>query len=351
MKLALVVVMMVSGLAVAAPKRDARPATAAQRAEYKKHMKAGWALQKQQKWAEAVVEFEAALAAVEADQRAFSELGFSAMNAGDFKKARVADEQAVQVASDKKVKAAALYNLGLVFEKTSDRSGALRAYLASLELRPNKVVEQAVGRLGATPSAPPPFCAAGAKPCDCVLQDAFSGGPGPDEGAACEVKKDAPVPGFHVVRVSRPFHSESYEYLLDEHAQLAAVIAGDYEYHWGRYSFHQAADRIENRTVGGHRVLWIEVSDELDETSGDETTMAIDTTRNTLVTLCLPGDGKAPTRCPLRSVPILREQDGATKSKTVLDLAIASDGTATVKLKQGPSDEAINARVGPHKLW
>jgi hypothetical protein len=98
-------------------------------------------------------------------------------------------------------------------------------------------------------------------------------------------------------------------------------------------------------------VLWIEVSDELNETSGDETTMTVDTTTNTLVTLCLPGDAKVPTRCPLRSVPTLRKQDGATKSRTVLDLAIASDGTATVRLKQGPSDDAIDALVGPHKLW
>lgn len=235
MKLVPIVLVMISGFALAAPKRDVKPATAAQRADYKKHMKAGWALQNKQKWAEAVVEFEAALAAVEADQRAFAELGFSAMNAGDFKKARRADEQAVQV--------------------------------------------------------------------------------------------------------------------LDEHDQLAAVIAGDYEYHLGRYSFHQATDKLDTRTIGGHRVLWIEVSDALDETSGDETTMTIDTTKNTVVTLCLPGDARTPTRCPLRDVPILREQSGTTTSKTVLDLAIANDGTATVKLKQGPSDDEINAVVGPHKLW
>jgi tetratricopeptide (TPR) repeat protein len=351
MKLVLIGLVMVSGFALAAPKRDVKPATAAQRTDYKKHMKAGWALQHNQKWAEAVVEFEAALAAVEADQRAFAELGFSAMNAGDFKKARRADEQAVQVASDKKVKAAALYNLGLVFEKSNDKAGALRSYIASLELRPNKTVEQAVGRLGSTPDSPPPFCAAGAKPCDCVLQAAFADGPGSDDGAACEVKTATPVPGFHVVHVSRTFHSESYDYLLDEHDQLAALIAGDYEYHWGRYSFHQAADKIDTRTIGGHRVLWIEVSDELEETSGDENTMTIDSTKNTAVTLCLPGDAKTPTRCPLRTVPILREQAGATTSKTVLDLAIANDGTATVKLKQGPSDDEINALIGPHKLW
>jgi hypothetical protein len=144
---------------------------------------------------------------------------------------------------------------------------------------------------------------------------------------------------------------ESYDYLLDEHDQLAAVIGGDYEYHLGRYMFHQAADKVDTRTIGGHRVLWIEVSDELEETSGDENTMRIDATRNTTVTLCLPGDARTPTRCPLRTVPILREQSGATTSTTVVDLAIGNDGTATVKLKRGSSDDEINAVIGPHKLW
>lgn len=62
-----------------------------------------WALQKKQEWAEAAVEFDAALAVVEADQRALTDLGFSAMNGGDFKKVRRADEHAVQVESDRKV--------------------------------------------------------------------------------------------------------------------------------------------------------------------------------------------------------------------------------------------------------
>ncbi len=148
--------------------------TTAQRADYKKHLQAGFALQKQQKWAEAVGEFEAAGAAIDGDERALAELGFSAMSAGDFAKARRADEQAVQVATDKKVKAAALYNLGTVLEKTSDKDGALRAYHASLQLRPNATVEKAVAQLGAAPGTEPPFCAAAEQPCACIARVAFS---------------------------------------------------------------------------------------------------------------------------------------------------------------------------------
>ena len=56
---------------VAAKKKVA--ATPAQVAEYRKHMKAGWAAQKAKKWADATAEFEAATKILEGDQRALSE--------------------------------------------------------------------------------------------------------------------------------------------------------------------------------------------------------------------------------------------------------------------------------------
>src|ERR1700733_13146244 len=61
-----------SGSATAAPATKAKlpPLTAQQRADYKLHMKAGWAAQKQSKWPDAVTAFEAALTAIPFDQRA-----------------------------------------------------------------------------------------------------------------------------------------------------------------------------------------------------------------------------------------------------------------------------------------
>src|SRR5512143_2556800 len=107
-----------AGSAAASVKQAPRkPPTKAQLAEYKKRMKAGWALQKQKKWSEAVPEFEAALKAIDSDERATTELGWSAMNAGDYTKARKADLVAVNIAIDPKVKASALFNLGSVLEK------------------------------------------------------------------------------------------------------------------------------------------------------------------------------------------------------------------------------------------
>jgi hypothetical protein len=337
--------------APALPRRAAKPPTPAQRAEYKKRMTAGWALQKQEKWAEAVVEFEAATHAIEADQRAVAELGFSAMNAGDFAKARRADDEAVQVAADKKVKAAALYNLGVVLEKSNDKVGALRAYLASLQLRPNKTVEQAVGHLGATPEKPPPFCPAGDKPCDCIIRVAFTAHGSEDDVPTCE-RKDSPSPGFVLYHVAHEAHRENWDYLLDEHDQLVAVIGGGYEYGFGKFDDGIELDKLDPKTVGGHRVLWIQTTDDYTETISTETDVDMDITKHTRVTICLPGDAKTPTRCPLRDVPIAESHTvKGVDTKTTLDLAIADDGTATLKLVSGASDDQIAALVGPHKLW
>src|SRR4051812_44219542 len=71
--------------AVTQPAKPARkPPTKDQLAEFKNRMKQGWALQKDKKWGEAVAQFESALEILPGDQRALAELGWSAMNAGDF---------------------------------------------------------------------------------------------------------------------------------------------------------------------------------------------------------------------------------------------------------------------------
>jgi hypothetical protein len=330
------------------------PPTKQQIADYRKHVKAGWALQKASKWAEAIPEFEQALVAIDGDQRALTELGFSAMNAGDFAKARRADEQAIQVAADKKVKAMALYNLGLVQEKTNDKAGALRSYVASLALRPNKTVERAVGRLGTLPEATPPFCAKGAKPCDCALAYGFDDDfQNPDNPPTCEEAKDiaVPVPGFHVYKIARVFHMEDWSYLLDEHDQYVATVKGFYMYRGGRVSDDLELDSATVQTISGHKLLRIQTHDRHEETEVGETDddMKILADETTVVTIC--EIGIANTRCPLRDVPIAESHEGNSKTDTTLDLSIAADGTATLKLVSGPTDDAIDKLVGPHKLW
>ncbi|HSD86896.1 MAG TPA: tetratricopeptide repeat protein [Kofleriaceae bacterium] len=359
---------MAAGSATSTVKRaPKKPPTKAQLAEYKKRMKAGWALQKQKKWSDAVPEFEAALEAIDSDERATTELGWSAMNAGDYVKARKADLVAVNIAIDPKVKAAALYNLGSVLEKVGDKDGALKTYLASLQLRPNKIVEQAVGRLGATPETIPPLCKPGQKPCECVLAAAF-GEPDPDDPATCEPQADPkiPVPGFKEYLVKQG--SWSWNYLLDERQELVAIVGGGLD----RLNTAETItlEKAELRNIGGHSVLWIQTKDAANQEhpTGEGDTIASTEDTTVAVTICVVGDAKTPTKCPVRDVPLSREyttdrlyfndEDEAadkgfkpTHSETKTDVAIADDGTVTVKLASGPSDEALDKMLGPHKLW
>ena len=308
-------------------------------------MRAGWAAQKQAKWADAVREFEAAVTAIDGDERALAELGFSAMSVGDLAKARRADEQAVQVAADKRVKAAALYNLGLVLDKSGDHDGALRSMRASVALRPNHTVEQAIAGLGAPAAAELATCTAGEDACACVERLAFDDAHA--DGAHCAPSTSPPpVSGFRVIHVEREFHSERWDYLLDEHGQLAAVIAGSYMYRMGSVMDDLALDKVVPSTVGAHHVLWIQTTESLDERDDSAEMPAM--TRTTRVTLCVQGDAATPTRCPLRDVPIAEAHDD---TQTKLELAIGDDGTATVKLVSGASDSQIAALIGAHHLW
>ncbi|MBA3538461.1 MAG: hypothetical protein H0T79_02430 [Deltaproteobacteria bacterium] len=52
----------------------------------------------------------------------------------------------------------------------------------------------------------------------------------------------------------------------------------------------------------------------------------------------------------MRTLALLRDVPD-TSTETTLGIALAADGTATVKLVKGPSDGQIDALVGPHKLW
>jgi len=339
--------------AVNAPASADRPKPSkSQLADYHKHLKAGLAAEHAKKWAAAVGELEAALVAIDSDERALAELGWSAMNAGDFAKARKADAEAVRVAIDPKVKAASLYNLGQIEEKTGDKDAALKSYLASLQLRPNKTVADATARLGATPTADPPFCNPGQAVCDCVLTAAF-GDYDKAEPPKCEKRDPPKIAGaaFEAYWVEQGPWSGLY--LLDEHQGLVGVIGGGLD----RIRVYEdiSLDKAEVRTVAGHHVLWLQTRDKASETiigSDDSMTSTSDETVD--VTLCTIGDAKTPTRCPLRRVPIMNSHLGDRDTKpavTKVDLTIADDGTATVKLVSGASEPSLDALVGPHKLW
>jgi hypothetical protein len=332
------------------------PPTKEQRAEYRKRMKTGWARQKDLKWADAVPEFEAALVAMPADQRALTELGWSAMNAGDFVKARKADQEAILVSVDKKLEAAGLYNLGLVQQKTGDTDGARKSFTASLALRANKTVEDALAGLGKAAEAAEAPCDL-AKPCPCVIDAAF-GELARDDATCAPSEVASPIPGFHVYRASQTFHGWDADMLLDEHGGVVGQIGGG-DLH-GRHDSDFKLDAADVKTIAGHRVLRLETTDAEQTTlvdEGDDEDMGFDTYTTKAVTICLLGDAKTPTTCPLRDVPILEEFDHAPPkgpqhtTTTTADLTLADDGTATVKLKTGASDPRLDRVLGPHKLW
>jgi hypothetical protein len=155
------------------------------------------------------------------------------------------------------------------------------------------------------------------------------------------------------------FYGSDYTYVLDEANQLVDTIDGTSER--GRTMEHVSLVKAETKKIGGRAVLWIETKYTYDYmySSYDTDSIEYEHIETTQVTLCLPSDGKTPTRCPLRDVPTRHvdekndEDDSkkATKTETVVELTIADDGTATVKLVKGASDEQLAKLVGPHKLW
>jgi len=340
---------------VAEPAKKAGP-TKDQLKSGRKHMKAGWAAQRAKKWADATKEFEAALKDLDGDPRALSELGWSAMNAGDYAKAKNADEAAIRVATDPKVKAASLYNLGLVQERLDDKNGALRSMVESLALRPNQTVGEEAAKLGAKPGAPePPFCAGDKPICTCLI-DAF-----PDDSATCEpADLKSPVKGWSFYKV-KDFRSES-TYLVEDKTKEMLVELVSTDDHT-RTTTAATVDQLTVKKVGGHQVLWAQVSSDNEQMFMSDTNEDYSSTTDTVITACVVGDGKVASHC--ESAPTKREHTSghdeidaegnekpggkSTHSAAELSVTLGEDGVLSVKLVKGSLDD--NSVVGPHKLF
>jgi hypothetical protein len=351
----------------AKPEKPAPPKlTKQQVVDVRKHKKAGWAAQHEKRWADAVTEFEAALKISDGDPRLLSELGWSAMNAGDYAKAKKNEELAVHAATENKVKAAGLYNLGLVQLKVGDAAAARTSFVTSLGLRPNKTVEAALNKLG-TPEAgaDSDSCPAGKSACYCAVAWNISS-PGDDDLAGCHesTTTKSPVPGWKVY--TAPNGHGTAEVLLDEHNQVVTTIGGDDSRM--RHMESVGLSKFEIKAIAGHRVAWIEVTNGDMTQTMDDQDITDESDDQTLVTICAIGDAKTPTRCALRDAPrssvhtISRstmQDDGTIKdhekngevTETTLDVALANNGTVTVKLASGSAEVIPPGVLGPHKLW
>jgi tetratricopeptide (TPR) repeat protein len=373
----------------AAPAKPARPApTKAQRADYRAHLAAGRKLGNAKRWGEAVGEFEAALKAVPLDGRALAELGLAAYAAGDFKKARKANNDATRVAGDPKVRAASFYNLGLVAEAEHDVPAAAAAYAASLALRPgNATVTQALAKLGTAVSpdaddAAPQACTTPtsiAKLCACLVTAAAAGPADPDAVApTCAEATDAPIaddvdvtadapPGFAVLVLDDHEDHEQHVYLAAAVGK-AWVVAGDLggAYNPGMFGINEsyALKSLALRKVGPRQVLWIETHRE--HSDSDPGLNEEESTATDSVILCPVGDAAAPTRCALtvlvaydydRDILLSDDEPGIVHTKGLplesharLAINLGNDGVATVTLKTGTAPDRAGL-LGPHKLW
>jgi len=120
---------------------------AAARADsYDDHMKAGDAFEAKSKWNDALNEYEAALVAKPGDAHALVEVGWAACMAGKIARAREASEAALAATTDPKLRGAALFNLGVTYEK-DDPFAAASLMFAGYVLRPNATVGTRLAKL------------------------------------------------------------------------------------------------------------------------------------------------------------------------------------------------------------
>ena len=151
----------------------------------------------------AIKSFDQALAAVPHDPTALSELGFAALKAGQLDRARKCTLEAVDGAGDPHIKAATLYNLGLIDEAQGNPAAAIGDYQRSLALRPNKTVE---AKLAALQSAVAPVAGAAGGGSDALGIDALTG-PKRGLGEVCAAAfpgKQCKLDGAPVAQLAAP---------------------------------------------------------------------------------------------------------------------------------------------------
>ena len=114
---------------------------------YKAALDAGRAAGKAKRWGEAVVAFDAALAAQKDDPVALSELAWATLQAGDAQRSLELAERAITAAKDPNPQAASHFNAARAAEALGDLDTARTHYQKSLELRPNDAIKERLAKL------------------------------------------------------------------------------------------------------------------------------------------------------------------------------------------------------------
>jgi hypothetical protein len=155
------------------------------------------------------------------------------------------------------------------------------------------------------------------------------------------------------------------EQLLDEHNQVVTTIGTDDSRM--RHMDSISLSKFDVKTIAGHRVAWIEVTDSESSQTMDDQDITDSFSDETTVTICAIGDAKTPTRCALRDAPqsithtsthstmladgTIKDGKDGEHSETKLDISIGNDGTVSVKLVTGSAEAIPPDVLGPHKLW
>jgi tetratricopeptide (TPR) repeat protein len=355
---------------------DAAPAAAAPlppdkeaRRAYRQHLAAGRQHGAASEWGEAVVDFDAALAALPHDARALSELAWAAFNSGDFDKARRAGRESVAATREPRLKATALYNLGRVEEATRRKEQAARLYRESLALRPSATVSARLAGLGkeaedadAADTLPCTAPRAEGELCACLgaYVDAWSRGD--SVLGKCELLPAPGLPDWRVVRAHLEQDTETILLAARGRSGWSIVTRIVDVYNPGSFGIQEAWELVsmQERALGDHAI--VEVVSEHRRDDNDVGAEVLEQEQTTLYTVCVIG---APTTCPLQT-PIKQTYARASldfadddhipaeppsRRAAELRVDLQPDGSANVFLVKGQSDDSFRVVLGPHRLW
>ncbi|MBN1899201.1 MAG: tetratricopeptide repeat protein [Spirochaetes bacterium] len=118
-----------------------------ERANPKEFNEKGEKLFGEKKYDEALKQFETAISLDPVNVRAFGNMSLTLIKLEKYEQAEENAGKQLKYATDNKVKAAALYNMGLSQEKRGNKDKALIYYRKSLKLRKNKAVEAKIKEL------------------------------------------------------------------------------------------------------------------------------------------------------------------------------------------------------------
>ena len=375
-------------------KPKAPPVTKEAQAIYIKGLTEGRVLAKKKQWAEAQAKFEAALAAIPMDSRALSELGWAAFQAGDLPRAREANRDSVKAATEDKLKAASLYNLGRVAEAEEKFAEAVGFYARSLGLRPHKGVARRLAHVAASAGLPPQEKKNALAPaaetlrcpgkfdglealCKCLragyLKDHGNDGDKPQD-VACKPLEETKAPRVQVILVQRMelYQEEQFLVASQPGGKLEVLAHLATAYNPGAFGIWEEIThevfKAEER--GGQRLLRSEVRhSRFDSDMGIAEEEARDIRA---LTLCLlPADETKPVSCPaqltlldnyerIKSDPVDEEievEEGMgtpglpIKRRTELSVDLSDQGELSVVLKAGKKTARLAAVLGTHKLW